>query len=161
MPFLFLFCFMAMPIFYLLLFSRYNWHCQSSILRAKYRQSFKPWKVHNRHYPNLNYYSKIISVYKIHWIARCTFGWMTINTDYLSAVVFEKIHYFLFWFYFSFTFLLSSVSKWGPYTVKICKAYRYLMSSGPVHTDFCIPLLLNFTTYIVFLYFYKLNYESQ
>lgn len=46
--------------------------------------------MHNRNYPKLNYYSKIISAFKIKCIGRHILGKMSINTDDPSAVVLEK-----------------------------------------------------------------------
>lgn len=52
--------------------------------------NFKLPEVHNRNYPKLNYYSKIISIYKINCIARHILGKMSINTDDPSAIFLEK-----------------------------------------------------------------------
>lgn len=87
LPFcLFLFCFVSWPLLLFFFFSFFDIIdiVKVPFLGQKCRLSFKLWKVHNRYYPKQNYYSKIISVYKVPQIPRC------INTDYPSAVVFEK-----------------------------------------------------------------------
>lgn len=90
--FAFLFCFVSWPLLLFFFFSFFDIIdiVKVPFLGQKCRLSFKLWKVHNRYYPKQNYYSKIISVYKIPQIPRCILGRMAINTDYPSAVVFEK-----------------------------------------------------------------------